>query len=139
MVEPGKTTYTGGMTLEEYIWNYMPTPKKLTAQQAADVTAYVMTLPSAVRGKALYESATQGCAVCHGANGSGGLSKLPLKTSDLINFSGFATVDALAAYISTDMPKTYVTYKNTTVNTTNGSCNTACGLDIAKYIWSTFP
>lgn len=117
----------------------MPTPKKLSAQQAADVGAHVLTLPSAARGKALFESATQGCAKCHGVDGSGGLSGFALSTMALMNESGYATVDALAAKIVSSMPQTKTTYKNQPLNTTLGSCNQACADDIAKYIWSTFP
>ena len=129
------------LNLNDYIKAYMPSKNKLTVQQAADVTAYATTLPSAIRGKALFESATQGCATCHGADGSGGLSLIPLSTAAMIdpNGSGYLTIEGIAAKIVDSMPQTKTTYKNKTLNTKYGSCDQACANDIAKYIWTTFP
>jgi len=129
------------LNLNDYIKAYMPAKNRLTVQQAADVTAYAMTLPSAVRGKELFESATQGCAKCHGADGSGGLSGISLSTAMMIDPDGSAylTIEGIAEKITTTMPQTKTTYKNQTLNTKFGSCDQACANDIAKYIWTTFP
>ena len=149
-IEPLKTAYTTyqgallpmALNLNDYIKAYMPAKNRLTVQQAADITAYAATLPSAIRGKALYESAVHGCATCHGVDGSGGLSAIGLSSALLIdpeNGSGYLTIEGIAEKIVVSMPQTRTNYKNKPLNTTFGSCDQACANDIAKYIWTTFP
>jgi mono/diheme cytochrome c family protein len=126
-LNPVKTIYTDGLSLEDYIMMYMPpgADPQLTDEESADLAAYVKTLPSAARGKALFETPAFGCVDCHGADGKGDtpLSKLVISKKSRSRNGG-----TLSTYISANMPLGDV-----------GVCNKACADDIAKYIWTTFP
>ncbi len=149
-IDPDKTLISHStapsvlLSLEAYIAAYMAPgalSKRCGGQCAADVAAYIRTLPSAVTGKTQYDSSTHACATCHGANGVGGLSGIDIPTSyltDLVNGGGYLTVQDLSAKIFTSMPQTKTVYKTKTLNTKFGSCDQACSDAIAKYIWSTF-
>jgi hypothetical protein len=144
-------TLYGGMllpealNLENYLFKYMPykasATKKLKTTEAADISAYSLTLPSAERGKALFNSTTQGCSKCHSGTDAFSMASLGAPADGefpagnaydpLIEGPSYAM---LAKYIVTKMPQT-----NTAKKTKFGTCDQACANDIAKYIWTTFP
>jgi cytochrome c len=130
----------GPFTLEVFIDTYMPGSgtRSVSTQEAANLAAYIRSdMPSAARGKVLYESTTYACATCHGADGSGGTTGYALSTALLVDpvaGSGFLTIEGIANKIKTTMPQT-----KPALGTTKGSCNQACANDIAKYIWTAFP
>lgn len=127
-LDPAKKTIDG-MSLADYIMVNMPPEAETppTQQESEDMAAFIGTLPSSDRGKALYASDQFGCAGCHGATGQGGIK---LSKAALAKKARSKTVALLATYIQASMPP---------AEEGLDVCDKACSEDIAKYIWTTFP
>ncbi|MGB1011533.1 MAG: cellulose binding domain-containing protein [Thiolinea sp.] len=86
---------------------------------SGEITAEASLLTSENHGALLYQQ--QGCASCHGADGSGGFVNVPLNQY---------TAERLAELI-------HVT-ESTMPPSTPGACDSNCAGDIAEYILATF-